>query len=446
MLGFIKTTNYTEITCEKKTNSYNLEKCKQTAIQIIKDPKVVLNMNINDTQHLENQMKNATFDTLDVQFSEPLTLFSECFEPHCHLSRNNNEVRSYFENKLLELNCLIPSSQMGSESTGRPTNLTYTSYMSGYYFQDIVILTKLINEKKITHLTYNILSATRDYTEYIASERNPLRNNNQINGTFEIMRLNTDVRAHTYEFYKQQSAYMTLMTYRLLKLIEYLESLDVKVCIRIYDTEVNYYDQCLLDESFRCDIYCGIDYIESAGQNFNDFKIFALTCTKNDGYICSLHTDGFGSKKLYGEIVINKNVDTNTQIINTSLINIKNNNKMKYVIEKKISELEHPLVKTIVVDGKEYTRDVNISSRNILNCMDTICFVSLEEYNEALKMEPIYEKQLYNQISDIWNELIKVYSINDYIKMKSKYDKIGYLFAGLFIVGITFVMLKFYRV
>lgn len=391
MLGFTKTDKYTELFIKENTVSYDIQKCKEYATKIINNPSDVLRENINHTKKLETNTHQLSFDWLDKHYGTmPLALFSECFESRCALCRNFCDQREIMEEEILKLEL--------------PSNLIYTTYMCGYFFQDIVILTKLISEKKITHLTLNITDATVDYTSYITSEHNPRIG--ETNGLYNTV---TNDKKH-------QQQYMMLMTYRLLKLIEYFESFGIELTFRIYDDIKQYYDQCILDSSYKSDIYVGIDYIETCMQDTTIFKAFSVMSTKENGYICSSHTDGFGSTNIATMIVTNNNVnDMIVQLIDATQC-VNKNNPSKHIVSRNKLELDDKNIQNIIIDNIEYVRDDTMHTifleptmRNLDEYLNEVCFVSKKEYEKALEIITENEKIIIDITKKLWKSLFYNY-------------------------------------
>lgn len=451
MLGFITKNNYTECFIKKRTNSYNMNVCKKYAAQILDNPLQVLNENIREIKNIEKQIQ-INFESLDSLCNEkPLALFSECIEPNCCLSRKNNVMRDTIEDEILNMEL--------------PNDLTYSTYMCGYFFQDIVILTKLLNQKKITNLTLNIMNSTRDYTTYIKNNSKngksddiyqKLQSKQSTNVDFVELSQETQrmMRVQSNKFTivnfeglgreaqsvtkVQQRNFMILITYRLLKLIEYLESFDIQITLRVYDHIRNYYDQCILDDSFKCDLFVGIDYIESMphsiflhsiipqvnnhvndGQNSIIFKMYSIMCTKNGGYIISSHTDGIGSENKHSVILntyqINNFINDTTFIKEQTNIIANNSNLSKYTLSYKLSELKDREIQSIVIDNITYFRDddkhtihLDQKMNNISEYLDEVCFVAQKEYDENMELLSNCEENICTTVKNVWKQISEI--------------------------------------
>src|SRR6202008_2310090 len=90
----------------------------------------------------------------------------------------------------------------------------------------------------------------------------------------------------------ERKAWAKLMTYRIIKFLEWFKSLGLNINLNFYDSPHDLIQECITDSGYLSDITIGVDYIDQFPELIYDFQILALCTTNLDGNIISLRTDG----------------------------------------------------------------------------------------------------------------------------------------------------------
>jgi len=292
MLSFNRIENHINFKLKNPTNSYSLDLCKKYYNKYFLSNNInqLLQNNIISVTQLLND-KQINYNTLEFYSkNNPLYLFSECYADNCPLNRKYNCLcRSFIERKTIEI---IKNNYKKNKK------ITYSSYLPGYFFQDIVILTKMVDIiDKDCIITINLVGNINDYLTIVENKiHNPNANINIIN----------------YELYNKNSKieeWSKLFTYRLIKLLEWFKGIGLKIDLNLYYDYNDFIKECNKNYKLLSDITIGIDYIDDIMNGIYEFKILALCTTKHNGYIISLRTHGlpfFNIKiKFFIEIYIN---------------------------------------------------------------------------------------------------------------------------------------------
>lgn len=307
MLSFNKVNNHLNLTLKEPTKSYSENLCSvfnnryfnnSTSINELLQLNIQTSTTVIERKQLvknENQAtsKIISLDNLEETSKQnPLFLFSECFASNCGLNRNTSGIfRNFMENKALEI---------VKKYYNTHKKLTYTSYLPGYLFQDIVLLTAMNDVIDFDcNVTINLIGNVHDYLDVIVDEeKNPHAKNNCI----------------TYDYYdsnQDRCAWVKLFSYRMIKFLEWLKCIGMHVNLNLYSGYQDFIDECNQDESNMSDLTVGIDYVDQFMESVYDFKILSLCTTKPEGHVISLRTDGipFFDRQInyHFEIYVNDN-------------------------------------------------------------------------------------------------------------------------------------------
>ena len=306
MLSFSKKDNHINFRLEEPTESFSYDLCREyrnkyfgtdngiselLKLNILTSNRVIDKKVIIQTE--EEQINTKVIDYRDLEKASktnPLFLFSECFAENCGLNRISNGIfRTFMERKTFEL---IEKEYI------KHRKIVYTSYLPGYFFQDIVLLTGLNGIKKDgCEVIVNLIGNTHDYLSVIQEqEKNPNADKNCINYDYE-------------DTNQDRKAWVKMFTYRLIKFLEWFGSLGLNVSLNLYGNHTSFIDECITDPSLFSDITVGIDYVDEFVESVYEFKMLALCTTKDNGHIISLRTDGIPFMRelnYHFEIYINK--------------------------------------------------------------------------------------------------------------------------------------------
>jgi hypothetical protein len=319
MLHFKNKRNSFIFTLDNNSVSYN-EKINREYYDKINNELAVTNMLKRNTIDIKNVCNNPdniiSEDKINQACSEnPLALFSECIASECGLDRSSHSsYRNFIENKIVK-----------TMKTVDKKVITYTSYYGGFLFQDIIILTK------IGHLFDKIkVNFIVDFSEYfdIISDKskNPYAESNKISFEFE-------------DENKSRESWTKLLTYRIIKLLEWFNSLNINIKIRFYKSCKDLIKNCN-NSKYLSDLIVGIDYIDQFYEFIYLFKICAQLTSNNDGYIFSLRTDGLYSKSYSIEIYKNKNQSIKMEIYDQKIMGLEklvknlNKNKLEIIVKE----------------------------------------------------------------------------------------------------------------
>lgn len=320
MLTLHPTPNYVEFELHTKSSSYNEPLNKQyleTYITAIDQPIVkLLNKCIENIKSITD---HGTEEILNFVCSQnPLALFSECYAHNCPLNRNTNGLyRMFFEKKLV--NNIIKHNRSGK--------LKYTSCYPGYFFQDIIILTQL--REHFSEITVNFVG---EYNEYCTMVQDPQFNPN------------APTSALSYEFTDEKAdrcMWIRFMTYRIIKMLEWLNTTTCKFNLRFYKSTDSLISECEQNNEAKCDVFVGTDYVDQFPTTIFDFMIVSQCATKNVGLIASLRTDGlpFSSNDINHHIEIKYNLHCNQNIITKKKFTDKLN-ELAIDLSKHVTEIE----------------------------------------------------------------------------------------------------------
>lgn len=166
----------------------------------------------------------------------PWAVFSECVAENCALNRlERHQLRDGFQHMLVTTvreRCIKPE-------------LTLVFYMSGYLFNELAIITEL---GRSYHLHVHLIMDRGEYLSLlVAPEHNPRAAEGKMG--FEFTEPNPiPGRASWFQGY----------TYRYLKVLEWCQSLDIKVDLTVYDST-----EAFTEASVAPDVCVGIDYIDN---------------------------------------------------------------------------------------------------------------------------------------------------------------------------------------
>lgn len=233
--------------------------------------------NLNFTFTFENTHEVDFGEEFDnILHNNPLALFSECYADCCGLNRlhkNFKFIRLYFEHLIMSI---VEEENLIETVGDRP--LIYTSFGVGYFFQDLVILTKLIN-LGFKNIQVNFIGDFKDFSECVTNpEINSLAVNNNL-GT----NLNDN---------NPKKDWAIMLSFRIIKFLEWFETLGCKMDLRLYNTVYQLIDECQTSKDNFSDITVGIDYVDEFIANVTVFNALALYTTSNNGLVFSLRTNG----------------------------------------------------------------------------------------------------------------------------------------------------------
>lgn len=397
MLGFKAFSNYVELCLDQKSKNYDLnfyndfyEKYFKSPIELLKKNKIYMSdikKNIDNTS-IENVVHMITKNN-------PLALFSECTAEDCPLNRHNNVgkyYKSFFENKVVDE--II--------NHNKKDNLIYASYFPGFFFPDLMILTKLRNQYK----TMAIHLVGTHYDEYCSIIENDDINLIAKKGLIDNYLMDDNI---------QRKRYMEMTTFRFVKLIEWLEVCGCKVTIRIYRSNNAMIEECK-NKASQVDVYIGVDYVDQFPNTICEFQKMAICCTKNNGIIASLRTDGisyFNDSKCHLQIKYNKNPEQSIDYVQENTLQLDNlRNKIKEN-KIKIHECANCVAKYDgqIVDnrGNIYTEKIDEKGNKI------IIFNELKYDNVSAKTTAISNAS----ILDINQHTISVWKTDKYDQFKN---------------------------
>ena len=282
MLSFNQSINCANFKLIKSTNSFSHDLCNhynETYFKSSRGITELLQKNISmlscvDNSDQKDKDKDVEYDDLEnTSKQNPLFTFSECFADDCGLNRKSSGIfRTFMENKTIELI---------KHNYNTNKHIIYTSYLSGFFLQDIVLLTKMkdvIDPECM--ITINLIGNSHDYLALISNSlHNPNAKNNCINYEFE-------------DTHKYRKMWAKLFTYRLIKFLEWFQAIGLNVNLNLYSNHHNFINDCHNNNELLSDITVGIDHVDQSIISEYDFKMLALCTTKKNGYIVSLRTDG----------------------------------------------------------------------------------------------------------------------------------------------------------
>ncbi|QKF93459.1 hypothetical protein QKU48_gp0001, partial [Fadolivirus algeromassiliense] len=231
MLSFNKNNKHLNLTLKEPTKSFSYELCSVFNNRYFTSSRGVdelLQRNIEETKNLISNKSNKVVNYDDLELASkknPLFLFSECFSCECGLNRNKSGIfRNYMENKTVEL---------VKKYYGTHKKLTYTSFLPGYLFQDIVLLTAINDVVDFDcEFTINLIGNVHDYLDVIVDhDKNPNAKNNCI--TFDYQDQNFD-----------REAWVKLFTYRMIKFLEWLKCIGMNVNVNLYSGYQDFINEC----------------------------------------------------------------------------------------------------------------------------------------------------------------------------------------------------------
>lgn len=234
---------------------------------------------VNMDDDFPNKQIEMTYEMLEkISAENPLSIFSECVT--CVLNRSKNGVfRFLFELKFGQIVSKIKSS-----------SLTWTSYVPGYFFQEIILLTILANRSKVSELTLNIIDdQVYEFAECAQDEeKNSSASSHLISFGFKDTR-------------DDRRQWLNLLFYRYVKLLEWISDLGITAKLVLYRAS-DYIKLCSTDRSYQSDLLTGVDYIDQFLEYKYIFKSLSLSCVKETGTVASLRTDGMLSQNIVYEI------------------------------------------------------------------------------------------------------------------------------------------------
>lgn len=236
--------------------------------------------NIDIMEELKNKLieykSSTTTDFINAVKKNPFCLFSECNSEMCILSRTVG--KNYIFRSLMESYIIKTVKSYWTENQLQTNTFTYLSYGTGFFLQDIIILTLLhnIGMRKINLI---LIADPYDYLEYVCNpEFNKLSKKNLIDPSF-IDDKNI-----------QRKTYMELYTIRINLFLDYLSTLGIIAAnTKIFASSHDYVDAILYtrDKSFMADLFIGIDHSDEM-YNGDDFYITSTIGTKPNGFVFSL--------------------------------------------------------------------------------------------------------------------------------------------------------------
>jgi hypothetical protein len=215
----------------------------------------------NPIMNQANPAKQITEDVLDeITKENPIALFNECSSDVCILSRHETQIR-----QTLELLFKSPNK-----------NPTYTTYYPGMWFQDIVYISKLINNG-MKSIKLNAIDNLYDYDECISNVNINKHANDNLVG-FELNDEN-----------KRRQNYCSITTYRIIKLLELFE--DYTTSITLFKNSNSYIAFCNENQANKSDVITGIDYVDdfSPPNAPKEFKDMCSRCLAKNGIVYNLY-------------------------------------------------------------------------------------------------------------------------------------------------------------
>ena len=338
MLSIAKRDNHVEFTLKEYSDTYNPALCQKYQYDYLRSSggvSEVLKKNAKECKKLLGKTKDLDFEKIYAATKEnPVFMITECTAEECGLNRLTRGVfREFTEKTFVDI---IKDKYSDKDI------IIYTSFEPGNFFQDLVLLT-LISEivKKDCTLFLNLVGDTKDFLDLIF--------NSQYNPNVEKNLLTTNL--------KDDKEGNSLMVLRIIKLLEWFKGIHLNVYLNMYSSYTDYIDDCIADPIYYSDITVGIDYIDQSPDHIFKFQIMAICCTKTQGTILSLRTDGlaFWDSDINYHFEVYNNVDPVSSVekyrrYRKELAKIENKSNKCIIYQEETKEQS----KSLEVDGKTY--------------------------------------------------------------------------------------------
>lgn len=262
---------------QKISHKFDDKYVKKLKNQILSNNELVqlCKENIKVMRKLDND--NTTIKDWIVEVEKnPFCLFSECTSGMCVLTRTNGD--NYLFRNLMETYIFTTFEKYWTKEQLQNNVVTYLSFGSGYFLQDIIILTNLYYAG-LNNVNLILIANPEDYLDYVCDEKyNKLATKNLILPEF------TDTENI------RRKTYMELYTIRLNLFLDYLQTLGIGIKNTKIFANANDYISSVIkfkDETLLADLFIGIDHADER-YNGNCFYVTATVGTKKGGLVFSL--------------------------------------------------------------------------------------------------------------------------------------------------------------
>ncbi len=238
---------------------------EQLRLQLITDPRLILEQNNNNVRSLEDEnIVPSWFYRLNQKY--PLGLLTECNGAGCSLDRMDQHLwRKLFEDAVVAKTISFkPISQ----------KLVYTSFGSGGLFSDVVLLSKLI-ESGYKNIEVHLID--KEYSEIIS-----------------IIKKQDNKAYDTIKTHHQRGYWLRMDVYRLTQFLSYFSRKNINVSVYIYGNAQSYVNSCISGQVNKADVLLAMDFVDdfTTTKTLEDLDKIAKKALKESGLFCYSHERG----------------------------------------------------------------------------------------------------------------------------------------------------------
>lgn len=260
MLSFCQINKHHNFSLKEKSASYSNDLCRQFIFSFnnLGFIKSTLNKNIQIDNQI-NQLSGINLETLDkLSMENPLSIFPERYNHSTQNVKYGSSLRNY-----LESNILISLFKIDVKD-----HLIYTTYSSSF-FQDLIILTKyVLFNRYLKKITLNLIGNFGYFLDSIYDESiNPIPLHNKM------------ISPNTF------NKYVSIVTFRLIKIIEWFNSMDIDISCNIYLSHDDYVNECYMDNTLSCHMSINLNLFLSFCLNYDRFRSVSMVTTVTGGSI-----------------------------------------------------------------------------------------------------------------------------------------------------------------
>lgn len=330
------------------------------------------NTNDIDTNDWKKQREKSNLMMFNKLKENPIMLFSECCSEYCALTRKINNMRKRFEDYFLD--------KMNKCSNKDNSELVITFYGSGYFLQELIIITKL---KQLGYHIGTINLIEIRFGEYLECMKND-------DNVFNVTNNDTNI---------ERSLWLSSYTLRLYHFMNYLNYIGVNSKVNMFSDSIN-----IIKSNTVSNIFMGIDYIDDGFTDIAEFHYVAMSTT--DGICASIIS--------HNMIEIYKNKPNNEVAKQYFLTEIKCND-LKEKAEKEVTR-----VKLDEMTERNKYNEYILSSEGYYGVNYTENYKNIKKQMDELNTE--YNKYILNYKKDSifsgdFNKFILYGSINKGLKL-----------------------------
>ena len=260
MLSFRQINKHHTFSLKEQSVSYSNNLCKQF-ISSFSNPyfiKSTLSKNIQIDNQI-NKSSDVNLETLDkLSMDNPLSIFPERYNHSTQNVKYGSSLRNY-----LESNILISLFKVDVKD-----HLIYTTYSSSF-FQDLIILTKyILFNKDLKKITLNLIGNFGYFLDSVYDE-----SINPVPLCSKMISPNTS------------NKYVSVVTFRLIKIIEWFNSMNIDISCNIYLSHDDYINECYMDNSLSCHMSINLNLFLSFCLNYDRFRSVSMITTVTGGSI-----------------------------------------------------------------------------------------------------------------------------------------------------------------